>query len=243
MKFWPYCLVWGNFTGTSMSDAFYCWLTTSRFCQFLDQRLVYLLTQQISSKDGLARIWLCHWVQAIYPLWPSRCTIPDSRLIASKKLPEDEDIVIAKIEHVLWFHQRCKAEFWRCCVRDTQESPEWRCWLGGMFIGKELTGILKTGVKFCSSSQLAAKMPVFEWIVTMAWLCLGEDPYWFCRTDGRTDVSQWPEVVQMRTSTTTATIKELDRIFAQQGYPKVNWTIYANARARSGNFPFAFCSF
>ena len=33
--------------------------------------------------------------------------------------------------------------------------------------------------------------------------------------------SKWPEVVQMRTSTTTATIKELGRIFAQQGYPKV----------------------
>ena len=33
--------------------------------------------------------------------------------------------------------------------------------------------------------------------------------------------SKWREVVQMRTSTTTATIKELGRIFAQQGYPKV----------------------
>ena len=35
------------------------------------------------------------------------------------------------------------------------------------------------------------------------------------------DFSKWPEVVQMRTSTTIATIKELGRIFAQQGYPKV----------------------
>ena len=33
--------------------------------------------------------------------------------------------------------------------------------------------------------------------------------------------SKCPEVVQMRTLTTTATIKELGRIFAQQGYPKV----------------------
>ena len=133
-----------------------------------------------------------------------------SRLIASKNLPEDEDIVIAKIEQDVravqgdvirhfpvtkedirrmteedpelelvveavntrrWpkflagstlhaFHSRsadlsvyegalsmgtravvpsCETELWRCCMRDTQEPPEWRCWLGGTFIGKELT--------------------------------------------------------------------------------------------------------
>ena len=32
---------------------------------------------------------------------------------------------------------------------------------------------------------------------------------------------KWHGVVQMRTSGTIATIKELGRIFAQQGYPKV----------------------
>ena len=33
--------------------------------------------------------------------------------------------------------------------------------------------------------------------------------------------SKWPEIVQMRTTTTTATIKELGKIFSQHGYPKM----------------------
>ena len=33
--------------------------------------------------------------------------------------------------------------------------------------------------------------------------------------------SKWPEVVQMSSTTATGTIKELTRIFAQQGFPKV----------------------
>ena len=117
-------------------------------------------------------------------------------------------------EHVLWFHQRCKAEFWRCL-------------LGGMFIGKELTGTNK--VKLCNTCQLAAKMPVrneLSWTKPdCAWERIHidfagpmEGMMFLIVVDS---FSKWPEVIQMRTSTTIATIKELGGIFAQQGYPKV----------------------
>ena len=85
-------------------------------------------------------------------------------------------------------------------------------------------------VKFCSSCQLAAKMPVRNELSPWptpdcAWERIHidfagpmEGMMFLIVVDA---FSKWPEVVQMRTSTTTATIKELGRIFAQQGYPKV----------------------
>ena len=79
-------------------------------------------------------------------------------------------------------------------------------------------------VKFCSSCQLAAKMPVRNELSPRptpdcAWERIHID--FAGPMEGMMFLIKWPEVVQMRTSTTTATINELDRIFAQQGYPKV----------------------
>ena len=92
-------------------------------------------------------------------------------------------------------------------------------------------------MKFCSSCQLAAKMPIRNELSPWptpdcAWERIHidfagpmEEMMFLIVLDA---FSKWPEVMQMRTSTTTATIKELGRIFAQQGYPKVlvsdNWT-------------------
>ena len=85
-------------------------------------------------------------------------------------------------------------------------------------------------VKFCSSCQLAAKMPVRNELSPWptpdcAWERIHidfagpmEGMMFLIVVDA---FSKWPEVVQMRTSTTTAAIKELGRIFAQQEYPKV----------------------
>ena len=89
---------------------------------------------------------------------------------------------------------------------------------------------IEVRVKFCSSCQLAAKMPVRNELSPWptpdcAWERIHidfagpmEGMMFLIVVDA---FSKWPEVVQMTTSTTTATIKELGRIFAKQVYPKV----------------------
>ena len=93
-----------------------------------------------------------------------------------------------------------------------------------------IDGDIEERVKLCNACQLTAKMPVrnelspwpkpdcacerihidFAGPMEGMMLLIVVDAF-----------SKWPEIVQMRTSTTTATIEELGRIFAQQGYPKV----------------------
>ena len=225
-----------------------------------------------------------------------------SRLIASKKLPEDEDIVIAKIEQdvravqgdVIRHLPVTKEDIRRMTEEDSEfqlvveavstgrwpkfqagstlhafhsRSADLSVYEGALFMGTRAVippalrsrvlkmlheghpgvtrmkmlarryvywqGIdrdIEDRVKFCSSCQLAAKMPVRNELSPWptpdcAWERIHidfagpmEGMMFLIVVDA---FSKWPEVVQMRTSTTTATIKELGRIFAQQGYPKV----------------------
>ena len=225
-----------------------------------------------------------------------------SRLIASKKLPEDEDIVIAKIEQdvravqgdVIRHLPVTKEDIRRMTEEDSEfqlvveavstgrwpkfqagstlhafhsRSADLSVYEGALFMGTRAVippalrsrvlkmlheghpgvtrmkmlarryvywqGIdrdIEDRVKFCSSCQLAAKMLVRNELSPWptpdcAWERIHidfagpmEGMMFLIVVDA---FSKWPEVVQMRTSTTTATIKELGRIFAQQGYPKV----------------------
>ena len=91
-------------------------------------------------------------------------------------------------------------------------------------------GVTRMKMLVRSSCQLAAKMPVRNelslWLTPdCAWERIHidfagpmEGMMFLIVVDA---FSKWLEVVQMRTSTTTATIKELGRILAQQGHPKV----------------------
>ena len=85
-------------------------------------------------------------------------------------------------------------------------------------------------VRLCSSCQMAAKMPVKNELSPWptpdcAWERIHidyagpmEGMMFLVVVDA---FSKWPEIVQMRTTTTTATIKELGKIFSQHGYPKM----------------------
>ena len=134
-----------------------------------------------------------------------------SRLIASK-LPEPEDVIIAKIEkdiQALPSDVICllPEPYWQGIDRDIEEQ-----------------------VKNCSACQDAVTMPAWNepspWPTpNCAWERIHVDfagplegLMFLIVVDA---FSKWPEVVQMSSTTATGTIKELTRFFAQQGFPKV----------------------